>query len=480
MTRATGRSFLSNTIANMSVGAASLAYGVVVPAVVVRRFGTEAYGSWYLAFQVAAYVLLLDLGSQYLVSNAASAQGGRGRPARLATAAIIAQAGLAVLVVAGATVWAGLTGQGDLARLMALLGVAAASSLLASTVRSWFGGLRRAHVPAVWLVAARAGSMVGVVAAAAAGRGLVTLTAAAAAPQVVVHVAFLAWAHRPPSPWAAPDRQAFTTLARSGLPLALWTVCGVVIGGVDIFVVRALEPSDVGFYALALPLLAIPTGAVTAAMAAWMPYVRARAQSPVGDGGRDLTLAGTALMTGALAAGAVVFVGHADGLVSLLAGVGDWGRAATYLRLLYLATAIRFVFLPWVILIVVRDEQARITPAAVAEAVANLGFSILLGVVLGGLGVALGTTVGALVAAMVNLTRSVRRTADSGISAGDLLRSCRRAWPAVAAAAPATVLGAAGAAPVLQGAALGAGAVAGLRWLVIEVDRARRPTSSAR
>ena len=48
------RGLLANTSANLLVGASALGYGVIVPALVVRRFGPEIYGNWYLAFQVAA------------------------------------------------------------------------------------------------------------------------------------------------------------------------------------------------------------------------------------------------------------------------------------------------------------------------------------------------------------------------------------------------------------------------------------------
>ena len=157
MNRPLPTGFLANTIANLLVGAAALGYAVIVPAVVVRRFGTELYGNWYLAFQVAAYIVLLDLGSQYVVTKEAATPEPSFRAARLTTSAMLAHAGLAVIVLGVATGWAGFTGQPDLAKLIAVLGIAGTSSLLASTVRAWFVGLRRAHVPAAWLIGGRVG-----------------------------------------------------------------------------------------------------------------------------------------------------------------------------------------------------------------------------------------------------------------------------------------------------------------------------------
>jgi len=81
---------MANTLANLAVGVAGLGYAVIVPGVVVRRFGAELYGNWYLAFQVAAYILLLDLGSQFVVTNEAAAPSPGMRSARLATAAMLA------------------------------------------------------------------------------------------------------------------------------------------------------------------------------------------------------------------------------------------------------------------------------------------------------------------------------------------------------------------------------------------------------
>jgi O-antigen/teichoic acid export membrane protein len=333
MSRQGGIGFLGNSVANLVVGAAALGYAVIVPAVVVRRFGTDLYGTWYLAFQVAAYVLLLDLGSQWVVTKVASTLSRDAGAARLTTAAMVAQAGLAVGVVGVATAWAAFTGQDDLTRLVLILGAAAASSLLASTVRAWFVGLQQAHLPALWLVGARLGAVAGLGLALAAGSGLVTLTLAVALPQVVVNAGLLLWSRRRPSPWARPDRDAFARLYRSSLPLALWTLCGVIVASVDIFVVRAVDPSEVGRYAIALPLLAIPIGVVTAAMSAWMPRL-AVAEAAAPEGGREPALAGTAVMTAALAVGAIVFVAFAGDVVRLWAGEEGSGSAATYLRLL--------------------------------------------------------------------------------------------------------------------------------------------------
>lgn len=472
-TRGTG--LAANISANLAVGAAALGYGVIVPAVVVRRFGPDAYGSWYLAFQVAAYVVLLDLGSQYLVANEAATRAMEPRASRLTTAAMVLQSILAVAVVAVATGWAALTDQPRLAQLMAILGVAATASLLASTVRAWFGGLRRAHVPAAWLVAARAGSVIGLLAAAAGHWGVVALTVAVAAPQLAVHGGLLAWARRPPSPWATPDREAFGRLLRDTAPLAVWTACGIAISGVDIFVVRAVDPSDVARYAVALPLLAIPTGVITAAMTAWMPRV-AHAESVRGaEGGRDLTLLGTTFMAAALAIGALVFIGYADDLVGFLAGAGHWERAATYLRLLYLASCLRFVFLPWAILVVVRGEQRLIVVAPVVEAVVNLAASVVLGLWLGAVGVALGTLAGAAVAMIVYLTAGVRRTSGSGVTPTSLALAAAHAWPLVIGAVVVAVLALMQPGPPWRGVVAVVVAGVDARWLVSRMRNARRP-----
>lgn len=465
MSRSAGIGFLGNSLANLLVGAAALGYAVVVPAVVIRRFGTDLYGTWYLAFQVAAYVLLLDFGSQFLVTNEAAGSAGGPRPARLATATMVLQVVLALTLVGVATAWASTTGQPMLAKLIPILGVAATASLLATTVRAWFGGLQQAHVPAVWLVGARLLAVGGLAGATAAGSGIVMLTLAVAAPQLVVHCLLLIWVRRPPSPWARPDRQTFARLVRLGSPLAIWTLCGFFISGIDIFVVRAVDPSEVGRYAISLPLLAIPTGVVTAAMTAWLPRAAA-ASATSWKGSRDVTLAGTAIMTAALALGAIPFIGYADEMVNLWAGSGRGGSAAVYLQLLYLASGLRFVFLPWSLLVVVRGEQGRITLAPLIEAAVNLGASVVLGHWLGAIGVALGTLAGAAAAAALYLGWAVPRTQATGISPSALLRAAGAAWLPLAAASAVGLLMLAGVSATWRG--LVAAAALGLigRWLV--------------
>jgi len=455
-----GTGFVANSVANLLIGAAALGYVVIVPAIVVRRFGPAEYGTWYLAFQIAAYVLLLDLGSQYIVTNEAATFASDDRAPRLATAATVIQSALAVTVVGGGIGWAALTGQSQLSLLIMILGLAAIPSLLASTVRAWFVGLRRAHVPAVWLIAARVASLAGLALAVISDAGLVTLTLAVAAPQLVVHVGFLMWARRPPSPWARPDQAAFVGICRRSVPLALWTACAILITGVDLFVVRAVDPSEIGRYALALPLLAVPTGVVTAAITAWMPRL-ARVDGAGNEAGRDLTIAATTAMAAALSIGAIPFIAYAGDIVQLFAGAGEWGSTTSYVQLLYLGYTLRFILLPWTILIVVRGRQGRITWAPVAEATVNVASSVVLGLWLGASGVALGTILGAVVGLTLNLTWAVPRTAHRGVIASDLVRAAGRAWSPLAAASSVVILAFVGADPVLRGlatiAALGIG-----------------------
>lgn len=458
-----GRGLLVNASANLAVGLATLGYAVIVPSVVVRRFGPDAYGSWYLAFQVAAYIVLLDLGSQYLVANEAATPAPDLRSPRLTTAAMAVQSALAVVVLCGASAWAALTGQARLAQLMVVLGIAGIASLLATTVRAWFGGMRRAHVPAVWSVGARIGSLVGLAVAVAVDANLLTLTVAVALPQLVINGGLLLWAHRPPSPWARPDRAAFERLVRSTLPLAVWTVCGIFISGIDIFVVRAVDPGAVGRFAIALPLLAVPTGAVTAVMTAWLPRL---SQAQGGEPDRPaMTSTGTTLIAAALSVGALAFVGYADVLVEVLAGPGAWDASATFLRVLYVASCLRFVFLPWAILIVVRGEQVAIVLVPVVEAVTNLLASVVLGLWLGAIGVALGTLVGACVAAGVCLTWGMRRTPLSGFTASALVAAIGRAWIPITAGSAAAGLGSAGAPFSWRGVATAGAVVVSAWWL---------------
>lgn len=444
MNRPDGVGFLANSLANLLVGVAAMGYAVIVPAMVLRRFGIADYSTWFLAFQIAAYVLLLDLGSQAVVTSEAANSTSDPAAARLTTAAMVSQLGLAVAVVAVATAWAGLTGQRQLARLVAILGLAALASLLASTVRAWFGGLQRSHVPALWLIGARLSALAGLGLALGTNADLMLLTLAVAVPQFLIHGGLLVWARRAPSPWTCPDRASFLRLFRRCSPLALWTVAGVLISGVDIFVVRAVDPSELGEYAISLPLLAIPTGIVTAAIAAWIARV-ARAEAFRPDVARVMTLDGTAVAAAALSMGSILFFSYADDLVSLWAGSGRWDSATAYLRILYLASCLRFVLLPWTVLIIVRGEQGLITFVPLTEAVVNLAASVALGLWLGASGVAIGTLAGAIVAAVLSVVWAVPRTARSGVTSSGLVRAASQAWPPFAAATCVAAISVAGA-----------------------------------
>lgn len=420
------RGLLANASANTLVGVAGLAYAATVPAVVVRGYGPAAYGAWYLAFQISAYVLALDLGSQVIVSREAAAPSAGSDPAKVATAALVAQAGAAAVTLVLFAAVSAVARNGTLSVTLIVLGAAAAASLLASTMRAWFGGLRRSHVAAPWLVSARIAAVLGALTGAALDVSLLTVTVLVAAPQAMVHLAFLRWAHRPPSPWSRPGAGDLRRLVRWTSPLALWSVCGVLIGGVDIFIVNVFDPRELGPYAVALALIALPAGAVTAVATAWLP---ALAHLTALDR-RTASLASaqaTTAAAGVLALGCIPFVAMAPLVVGAWAGPGRWGVAVTSLQVLYVATALRYVFLPWVNAVVVSGEQHVVLLTPVVEASVNVAASVVGCLLLGAPGAAVGTLVGALAAAVMNVGRNMPAAPAAGIDRRGFLVAVRAA-----------------------------------------------------
>ncbi|MEJ7765680.1 MAG: hypothetical protein WKF86_09310, partial [Acidimicrobiales bacterium] len=264
-------------------------------------------------------------------------------------------------------------------------------------------------------------------------------------------------------PWSRPSRADLGRLLGWTSPLALWSVCGVLISGVDIFIVGAIDPGQLGPYAVALALIALPSGVATALATAWLPAL-AQADKISPSSTSLATARATTLTAGLLALGGIPFVALAPLVVRLWAGPGDVGTGVSSLQILYVAAALRYLFLPWVSAVVVADRQHVLLLTPALEAGVNLAASIGGGLVLGAPGVAVGTLLGALAAALINLNRNMSRLKEVGPDRADFLRSIARARTPIALAVAACVSSTlTGMTPFGVGVALACSAV-GLVW----------------
>lgn len=424
--RANG-AFVRNASSNLLVGGAGLAYAVAVPAIVVRRFGVDAYGTWFGAFQLAAYILVLDLGTQILIANSAATEDHDGQ-ARLVSAALLLQLGAAAAVSAAMAAGGAILRGMPFAGYVALLCAGASLSLLAATVRSWYIGRQRAGLASLWTVFSRISAVGAASGAAVLKAPLLTLTAYLTLVPAAMLVLFLVVSVTHERLLVIPSVTDLRHVAARTSHLALWAILGLSVSGFDIYIVYWFDRAHAGEYAIALAAISVPTGIATAVAGAWSPILaRARTRA-------SLTTDAISKAAGLLAIGSILFIGLPRIVFTLWLGAAP-PLATTATELLYVGQAIRLVLLPWVTHAVLEEAHAPLTTPAVAEAVVNLGASMLLGSFFGAIGVAGGTVAGSLVSFNLVYQRIDRLAATTGVTARAIRAGFQRAGTVVVTSA---------------------------------------------
>lgn len=414
MTRSLRLTVAKNALANVARGTASALVALAVPPFLTRTLPPAEYGAWALVLQLAAYVGYLEFGITTAVGRFVAHSNERGdfehrnKIVNTALAVLLGSCLLSLVLLALVILVvprlfgkmpAGL--YPDVRIALALVGGSFAVGLPASVFNGVFLGLQRYEIPAVIVAGSRVLSAVLVIAIARHGGGISAMALSMASVNLISYVIQWAICRR-----YVPDirlsvklieRAAARELAGYCLSLTVWSFSMLLISGLDLVLVGALDFPKVAFYAVAANLVTFIAGLQNAIFSAVIPssaILHARGASE--QLGR-LVLDGTRYGMFLLFLTALPLLLAAGPILRVWVGSSYALRASVFLQILVFANLIRLSAVPYVVTLIGTGQQRLVILTPFLEGVANLSLSILAGYRWGAVGVAVGTLCGAIV-----------------------------------------------------------------------------------
>ena len=402
--------------------------GLAVPPVLTRFLSTSEYGVWVLILQISIYVGLLDLGLQSVVARFIAEHDARndreaasrvlaGATAILACSAAIGAVVIGVLVVEVPAVFSTIPSSLDSAAQAGLLVVGISSALVLpfGPFLSAFSGLQTYAFPTVLTVGSRIASAALMILVAVVGGGIVQLAIAVAVVNVATAVAqYAGWrrtlAHRFAEGRVRADRRTIGELLSSGGVIALWTVGGLFVSGLDTVIVGRFDFAQTGAYAIATSAVNFLLLLLTSIFNPLLPSVAAVHGEDAAERVGRVALTASRYCTTLICLLGSVLVVFAYPLLELWVGQRYAESGAPLLQLLVIGNCVRQLGYPYSVVVIARGKQNYATIATVSEAAVNFAASIVLAQTLGAAGVAVGTIIGAAVSILLHLILSMRLT----------------------------------------------------------------------
>lgn len=401
---------------------------LALPPVLTRTLDPAEYSAWVTILQLSTYLGLLDLGLQTVVARFVAEHTARAEHRRAAgvvssSVAILvvgAAVGVAALVAAALAIPALLPGaparlHGQITVALLLVGGSAAIALPFGPYLSAFTGLQRYGFPVVVAITSKALSAAAVAAAALLGGDLVATAAALAVVNVIAALLQRTGYRRLVLPLlqrerGVADRATVRTLLGAGSVIALWSLGGVLVSGLDTVLVGHFDFRSAGAFAVAAAAVNFLLLFLNSLFSPLLPAAAAMQGADTARRLGALTVRATRYSTlMVLALGAVLCV-FAYPLLAIWVGPEYAETGAPLLRLLVLGHALRQLGYVYSLVVIARGQQRPATVATMSEAVVNLLASVALAQVLGAAGVAIGTVAGAAVSLLLHLVVSMRYT----------------------------------------------------------------------
>ena len=422
------RKLLRGSASNVTRLALSVLVGIVLPPILVHHLSQAEYSAWVLILQLSAYVNLLDLGLQTVVSKLIAENHSAGNSAAnhdllstsVSVLAGIAAVGIAVVLV---MVWrvpeffhqmpVALLSQVRLG--LFVVGFSAAFGLPFNSFAAVFTGLQEYGFPTIVALFSRFLSAAILIALSLLHASLFQLALAIAAVNIMTAFAQFFGFKR-----YAAERIAFTlfrlyrntaaTLLRSGGVLAIWTLGGLFVSGLDLVIVGHFDYANTGFYAIAATATNLLPMVVSSLFSPLLPAVSSmQVTSTPGDIG-NVTLRMSRYCTLVLCMLSLPLTVGAFPFLSLWVGHSYALKTVLFLQILVISNFIRQLGYTYSLVVIATGKQEFATFASVAEAVVNVVVSVWLAHRVGALGVAFGTLTGAVVSLVLHLTVSMRLT----------------------------------------------------------------------
>lgn len=416
---------VKNSLANLVRLFASALVALVLPHFLTRALDHDRFAAWALMLQVAAYVNYLDLGLQTAVARYFAQALERGDAEYgnkvVNTAFLLLSASAAVALLAICCVLFSLPhllhrAPGPLLQelrgAILILAVLTALLLPLSTFTGVLIGHCRNDVPAISIAVSRLLGAVLVVFAVSHTQSLPVLATVIGGCNLAGGVAqyFMARKLLPMMRIASSltSRKMSAELARYCSTLTVWSLCMLLVGGLDVTIVGHYDFAAVGSYSIATMLIAFLTGinnSVYGALLAPLAILNERGQlRHIGS----LVIAVTRITTfiDISAVLAVYLIG--DPLLRLWVGPAYATQALPILKILVIANAIRLVGAPLSAALVATNQQHYGLSGAIVEGISNFALSIGGAMFIGAIGVAYGTLAGSCISILWVLLLMIR------------------------------------------------------------------------
>lgn len=406
----------------------SVLVGLVLPPVLVKHLSQAEYSAWVLILQLSTYVNLLDLGLQTVVTKLVAehhATGSHESSHRVLSSAfsLLTIAALFGVCAVLLMVWrvpyffhqmpVALLPQVRLSLLA--IGISSAFALPFSPFLAAFTGRQDYVFPTAIAMASRFLSAAVLFLLALHHGSLFQLALAMTLVNIATAIAqFCGWKRYAsdgiPFPFFVMDRNTTSQLLRSGGVIAIWTLGGLFVSGLDTVIVGHFDYANTGFYAIGVTATNLMLLVVNSLFAPLLPAISAMQSTSTPTRIGDLTIRVSRYCTLVLCTLALPLLVGAFPILSAWVGREYALKTASFLQILVIGNFVRQLGYPYSLIVIATGKQQLATLAAVAEAIANVILSVWLASKVGAIGVAVGTLAGAFVSVGMHLTVSMRRT----------------------------------------------------------------------
>lgn len=404
---------LKNAFANVIRGSFSALIAVLLPPFLVRTLPTETFSVWVLILQLTAYINYLDFGVQTAVGRFVAYNNDlenfeeRDRIINTSFAILSGSGLLAVLLMLLLSsqlpqifhnIPSDLQAEAKIALL--LVGASLAIGLPFSVFNGIFIGTQRYEIPAVITGAGKLTTAILIIIAAKFSGTIVLMSAAITGVNIISYIVqFLACRKFNKNinySYKLISKEAAKKVFDYCISLSIWSLGMLLVNGVDITIVSAIDFKAVASYSIAASIIILIVGLQGAIFNALLPVAAIMdAQDKTQQLGQLLVTSTRYGMFILLVTG-MPLIFCAKPFLVLWAGKQFAEDGAIILQLLVIANIIRLSCLPYATILLGTAQQNLVILSPLLEGFSNLISSLVFGSIIGAKGVAVGTIIGAI------------------------------------------------------------------------------------
>lgn len=424
-----------NSTANMLRSASTSALQVLLPIVLLRVVDATVYSFWAIIFALCAFIPLLDLGLQSTIQALVGRFNSMGKSnASVAVLRISLKFGCAIclgclLVFAGIGYNAGSLFPSiveskipDFAIVMLILAAGQCAMFLSNLISSYYAGLQRTIEPVLVIALSRIASLILTILLGL--RSDIIFMAIGYSCPLLIGLVLLFFRGR--NDWrmtTPPEKNEISArlVVAYSLPLALWSVSSVAVGGIGAFVVARVSFESVAVYSVVAALISAVAGIQSSILGPLIPELSQRSArgsnvSTIVTTAVRLNSAYVFLLASVLAAIIPVLVGLLMGRSTVPVDGFAWPL------LVMMAAAVRLVGTPMTMLFISTGLHRRLFLPPFLDASMTVCLTWVLGNGFGVVGVSVGLLLGAILGVVVTFSWSLRVAAYANMSARAVLR----------------------------------------------------------